>query len=68
MNSIWSASVYVIIVVLGLLSLLISYNFLIETKGVDLGEVNIHKELNSISIKNNDEALMETLVLEELKK
>lgn len=44
MNSFWSPSAYVTVVVLGTLNLFISYNWLVETKGINLDHVNVHDE------------------------
>ncbi|KHJ94711.1 hypothetical protein OESDEN_05357 [Oesophagostomum dentatum] len=41
MNNFWPPSVYFSVFVLGTVNLFVSYNFLIETKGVDLDDVNI---------------------------
>ncbi|KAK0414682.1 hypothetical protein QR680_011567 [Steinernema hermaphroditum] len=44
LNSVWAPSAYMAVSVLGLFNLTISYFFLVETKGIDLHTVPIHKK------------------------
>lgn len=39
LNTLWAPSAYIIVVILGCLNLLISFNWLVETKGVNLDDV-----------------------------
>ncbi|ETN76165.1 hypothetical protein NECAME_03538 [Necator americanus] len=54
MNNFWPPSVYFSVFVLGTTNLMISYNFLIETKGVDLDNVE-----TKLVEQNRDALLME---------
>ncbi|KAK6744394.1 hypothetical protein RB195_011227 [Necator americanus] len=54
MNNFWPPSVYFSVFVLGTTNLMISYNFLIETKGVDLDNVE-----TKVVEQNRDALLME---------
>uniref|UniRef100_A0AC34PW22 Major facilitator superfamily (MFS) profile domain-containing protein n=1 Tax=Panagrolaimus sp. JU765 TaxID=591449 RepID=A0AC34PW22_9BILA len=44
MNSIWQPSPYLTVVVLGTLNLFVSYNWLVETKGINLDHVEIEND------------------------
>ncbi|KAK0415971.1 hypothetical protein QR680_012225 [Steinernema hermaphroditum] len=44
LNSIWGPSAYLTVVILGLINLVVSYFFLVETKGINLDAVKIHEE------------------------
>jgi len=44
LNTLWGPSAYVAVVLLGSVNLFISYNWLAETKGVNLDEVTLHSE------------------------
>ena len=41
MSSFWQPSAYLTVVVLGIFNLFISYNWLVETKGINLDRVEI---------------------------
>lgn len=43
LNTIWAPSAYLTVVVLGSVVLLISYAWLVETKGVNLDKVKLHE-------------------------
>lgn len=45
LNTFWAPSAYLAVVLLGSLNLLVSYLFLIETKNINLDNVDIHKSL-----------------------
>ncbi|KAF7627328.1 MFS domain-containing protein [Meloidogyne graminicola] len=62
-NTFWSLSVYLVIVLLGLFNLLISWLFLYETKGINLDAVHLHNN----EIKNNKNLIKKNMEMEILK-
>lgn len=44
MNSFWQPSAYLTVVVLGVFNLFVSYNLLVETKGINLDHVEIEED------------------------
>uniref|UniRef100_A0A1I7YLY0 Ovule protein n=1 Tax=Steinernema glaseri TaxID=37863 RepID=A0A1I7YLY0_9BILA len=44
LNSMWRPSAYLMVTTLGLINLIASYFFLVETKGINLDAVKIHEE------------------------
>lgn len=52
LNSLWVASAYLTVILLGSLNLLISYFGLVETKGVDLDTVDLAKQSQKRKITN----------------
>nr|CAD2182553.1 unnamed protein product [Meloidogyne enterolobii] len=66
LNTRWPASVYLIIVLIGSINLLISWLFLIETKGINLDSVHLHEDNKQYEFIGNEE--MKNLKIEENKK
>ena len=54
MNDIWAASAYFAVAVIGSINLLVSYLWLIDTKGVDLDAVKL-----GVEEEEKDEAMLE---------
>ncbi|KAL7078014.1 hypothetical protein ACQ4LE_002464 [Meloidogyne hapla] len=70
LNTHWSSSVYLVIVLIGLINLLISWLFLIETKGINLDAVHLHEEnkkQNFIEKGENESLKMQEIQIEENK-
>nr|CAD2197253.1 unnamed protein product [Meloidogyne enterolobii] len=63
LNTRWPASVYLIIVIIGSINLLISWLFLIETKGINLDSVHLHEDNKQYEFIGNEE--MNNLKIEE---
>ncbi|CAK5076070.1 unnamed protein product [Meloidogyne enterolobii] len=66
LNTRWPASVYLIIVLIGSINLLISWLFLIETKGINLDSVHLHEDNKQYEFIGNEE--MKNLKIDENKK
>uniref|UniRef100_A0A915LH84 Major facilitator superfamily (MFS) profile domain-containing protein n=1 Tax=Meloidogyne javanica TaxID=6303 RepID=A0A915LH84_MELJA len=65
LNTRWPASVYLIIVLIGSINLLISWLFLIETKGINLDSVHLHEDNKQYEFIGKEE--MKNLKIEENK-
>ncbi|CAK5077820.1 unnamed protein product [Meloidogyne enterolobii] len=66
LNTRWPASVYLIIVLIGSINLLISWLFLIETKGINLDSVHLHEDNKQHEFIGNEE--MKSLKIEVIKR
>ncbi|KAI1704139.1 sugar transporter domain-containing protein [Ditylenchus destructor] len=56
MNTIWAPSAYLTICFLGSISLFVSYNWLIETRGINLDNVKLHEAGDLVPNENETDA------------
>lgn len=58
LNGIHPGSVYAIVFVLGAINVFVSFNWLVETKNINLDHVNVHEETTEVNSEIKEDELL----------